>query len=397
MNLRWRLGLLLAASLMLALACQKKSDTPTGPVEGEVPAGFTRIAGAVKDASGAAVPNVALHVSYVLPEPARASEAADPLEPSTAILYNDQQVLTTACVDGTPLQDGVMVKLFWDNDGNGPDNDDPQPTLCNHPPECDDGPAGTANYNELPINGVEVELGAGLFYGMRSFTTLGDLASPSRYFGRIFCADGQVLWESDIIEIHGGYGEYAMTFHCTVCEGGPVVPAWQLSPSYPNPAEDLLVIRYSLLASVPVLLALHSPIRSFADTLFYQENVGTGSHERRVSLAHLARPPHNGLYTLRLTAGNYQADQALLRNVMDTAMLRGMDGIAVSGSDGAYTFDTAAGVSLRRYSGNGTDAGSVNLNRVRVRAIKPGYSVADTTFDVSSAQSVAFELRVTAQ
>ena len=396
MNLKWRHAAVLLASVLFALSCQKKESNPTAPSEGEVPAGLARIAGAVRDAGGVALPNVALHVIYVMPTPAK--QAADPLIPSTAIFYNDQQVLTTECGGGTPLQDGVLIKLFWDQNGDGPDPSDPQPPLCADPPDCANGPSLTANFTELPINGVDVQLGAGYFYATRAFTTIGELLSPSRYYGRIYCSDGNVLWTSDVIDVLGGYGEYLMTFPaCTPCEGGPVVPAWQLSPSYPNPAEDSVIIRYSLLETRPVLLSLHGQSRASVDTLFYQANVSTGSHEQRVSLANLPHPPHNGLYTLRLSAISYQAEQPLLRNVTEAATLRGMDGIAVSAGDGSYTFDTAAGVTFHRYAADGTDGGSVLLNRVRVLAIKPGYAITDTTIGVGSAQNIALDLRLLAE
>ena len=306
-------------------------------------------------------------------------------------------VLTTECGGSVPLQDGVMVKLFWDQDGDGPDETDPQPTLCDEPPDCESGPSLTANFNELPINGVEVELGAGYFYATRSFTTMGDLLSPSRYYGRIFCADGRVLWESNVLDIAGGYGEYPMQFHCTPCEGAPVVPAWQFSPGYPNPAADSVTLRYSLLEAAPVLLTLHWPQRERADTLFYQASMGTGSHTLRVSLAQWPHDIYNGLYTVRLLAGVYQAEQPLLRNVTDETTLRGMAGIVVTGSDGSYTFDTAAGVALHRYSATGGDGGNALLNRVRVVAIKPGYAIARATVDVSSVQSVPLDLQLVAE
>lgn len=74
--------------------------------------------------------------------------------------YNTETVpgvppLRTQCTTGTPLPDGTVISIYWDNNNNGPDVTDVQPEIGIE--------YGQANYVTLPMNGVGLGLGAGYF------------------------------------------------------------------------------------------------------------------------------------------------------------------------------------------------------------------------------------------
>ncbi len=124
--------------------------------------------------------------------------------------------LTDSCISGTPLLDGTTVYIFWDNDSNGPDDDDPLPTLCdnNWPP----GNPPCVNRNTFELNGEFFGLGAGWFAmdGI-SFSSLGPF-TPSRFYLRV-CAVN-IYWESNIVTLPPGPSEVGpglwipLTFTC---------------------------------------------------------------------------------------------------------------------------------------------------------------------------------------
>jgi hypothetical protein len=59
------------------------------------------------------------------------------------------------CWSGTVFNDGPAICLFWDNDANGPDADDPQPVVGTD--------SGQVSMNCFAMNGVALGLGAGFF------------------------------------------------------------------------------------------------------------------------------------------------------------------------------------------------------------------------------------------
>ena len=82
----------------------------------------------------------------------------------------------------------------------------------------------------------------------------------------------------------------------------------------------------------------------------------------------------------------------LLKNVTDTNVLRATDGMVYSGSDGTFALDIAAGVILDLRGAHGENNGTATLARLKIMAIKPGYAVADTTFDATGSVEHAVEL-----
>lgn len=135
------------------------------------------------------------------------------------------QILTDLCTDGlidpagTPLPDGTLLKLYWDNDNNGPDDDDPQPTLCDDPPVCETGPSFTCNYNELPMNGEELLGQAGQFFDEQGWRIVGGLLSPSRFYFRICLPNSRIV--SNVFSVVAGPQDIDPTWTCsdTVCPG----------------------------------------------------------------------------------------------------------------------------------------------------------------------------------
>ncbi len=116
--------------------------------------------------------------------------------------------LTTTCNGATPLPDGRIVRIYWDVDSDGPDGTDPLAPLCDHPPICEDGPPLTVGLNEFIMNGTAVEIGAGYFYMETAFSSIAGLPSPSRFYLRVYEADGvNILWTSVVKTLSDGYQE----------------------------------------------------------------------------------------------------------------------------------------------------------------------------------------------
>ncbi|MBU0692184.1 hypothetical protein KKC97_12945 [bacterium] len=108
----------------------------------------------------------------------------------------DGPPLTTECDGSTPLPDGRIVRIFADADYDGPDPEDPQPTLCADPP--DNCAQGTVNIDQFTTNGVSVSLGAGYFASSPTLVSYGGLPPYFFYYLRIYEADGTtVLWTTD--------------------------------------------------------------------------------------------------------------------------------------------------------------------------------------------------------
>jgi hypothetical protein len=103
-------------------------------------------------------------------------------------MYNTDNPLMNNCDgSGGPVPDGVIVYIYWDNDGNGPDADDPLATEIPQP--C------VVNYNSFPING-EAALGIpGGFVTDIDFCSAGCMPAPSTFFLRLTTPTG-TTWES---------------------------------------------------------------------------------------------------------------------------------------------------------------------------------------------------------
>ena len=110
--------------------------------------------------------------------------------------------LTDLCAGGTPLpEQTTIIEIYWDNDSNGPDADDPQPVICNNPPECLDGPTGTVNLNSFPMTNA----GPGYYFPDNTFNTTGIVPQPSRYYLR--CCIGPRHWVSSVFILNAGFSD----------------------------------------------------------------------------------------------------------------------------------------------------------------------------------------------
>jgi len=132
--------------------------------------------------------------------------------------------LSTECDGSTFIPDGRIVRLFQDADFNGPDPADPQPALCNNPPECLDGPPGTVNFNQFLTNGVAQGYGAGYFNTSPPWASVN--ATPPGlpvFYLRIYEPDGiTVLWTSTTFILTSGYHEVIFGIDDMTCgQGGP--------------------------------------------------------------------------------------------------------------------------------------------------------------------------------
>ncbi|HEY3293933.1 MAG TPA: hypothetical protein VGL38_00690 [bacterium] len=378
---------LLAISLGTA-SCTKKSNPTAPPDSNTIPQGMARIAGTVKDAAGNPLNDVALHLVYQFSEPSNSPAA--PMVSSSVTFYDADQVLYTECGGTTPLSDSVMVKIFWDRNSSGPDSTDPQPPLCADPPDCPNGePPFTVNLTEFPVNGVAEGIGAGLFVMTRDFSTNGDVLSPNRYYCRIYCSDGSVLYTSQVVDVPPGSSQTALHFTCTPCSGAPGVPAWQLGQAYPNPATDSVTVPYGLHETASTLLTLTWPGSSRTDSIVHA-TFGTGN---RTAIFRLGSRP-NGLYTLRLQVSSFDRSVTLLKNVSNPDVLSTTDAAVRTPSDGSFALTTPAGTTIANYGASGNSLGTLSLTRVKVIAIRSGYFTLDTTLSIASQQNYPLDLRL---
>ena len=136
--------------------------------------------------------------------------------------FGGGQPLTTTCPGPTPIEDGRVVKIFWDSNSNGPDPSDPQPTLCNDPPTCNDAPPGTVNIDHFEFNGQEEGYGLGYFLPLSLFNSYGLSPQPPRYYLRVYESDGTtILWTSAVETLTAGYQEIYLTFPEWTCGSSP--------------------------------------------------------------------------------------------------------------------------------------------------------------------------------
>jgi hypothetical protein len=377
---------LCALAVLLSSSCKEKDETnPTGG--NGVTAGLVRIHGIVADTAGVPLSDATFRVIYPITQ-GRAE--ADPQVPSAANFYTEQ-VLTTQCGGSIPLSDGTMVKIFWDANSNGPDDVDTQPPLCPGAPDCEPSSPGYVSINEIPINGASPEVGVpGTFYSMITFNTTGDVFDPSRFYGRIYCADGGVMYTSQVMLVPAGPSEQRMTFTCdTTCGGVPEIPQWALGQAYPNPALASASILYSLRDATTAVLTATLAGSNRMDTLV---NLALPAGTRTASLSFAGRS--NGLYRYALAAGGYSNHAAVLYNLTSLSLLQNQPALATSDNGGAYTFDCAASdvLSLRDASNHAT--GVATLDHVRVIVTRSGYQDKDTTLAITSGQNLELNLRL---
>lgn len=134
-----------------------------------------------------------------------------------------EPALATACNGPTGLPDGRMIKIYYDADDDGPDFTDPQPTVCDLPPDCETGPTGTCNFNEMPFNGEAAGAGAGYFYTPSGFSIATLVPNPSGFYFRVFETDNvTTLWTSSVFHVVAGLQEWVLTAADWTC--GPSGP-----------------------------------------------------------------------------------------------------------------------------------------------------------------------------
>jgi hypothetical protein len=377
----------LILSLVVFAACREEdaNQPPGNGNGGSVPDGMTRLYGNVLDSTGQPVAGVALHVVY----PVDGAHVNQVMNGSDVLLFDTMQVLTTECNGSVPLQDGISVKIYWDENNNGiADSTDPQPPLCTDPPNC----AGTVNYNEFPMNGGAMLGVPGWFVVENDFNTIGDVLTPNRFFLRIFCTDGHVLWTSELVQFPPGPSEYGFHgFVCTACSGIPEIPEWRLDQGYPNPTVDSAIVTFGLEQAAQALITLREASSNRLDTLLNEARTA-GSHRITVHLDNRA----NGLFEYHFSAGSFGQTDALLKNESDHNVLRVTPEIALTEGNGSYRFNTAAGVTMDRRGQGNENLGIVLLDQVRLIAIKSGYQDLDTTLAITSAESLRVDLTLRA-
>jgi hypothetical protein len=375
-------GVAMFVALSFAFVSCEKTKPPTGP-DNNPPVGTAHVTGQVRDAAGQPVADAALHLVYVFTAESRAADLDEP----SVTFFQSEVPLMTECGGTVPIPDGVMVKIFWDRNGNGPDDSDQPPPLCDHPLECDDGPVGTVNIIEFAFNGLTSGMGPGMFYSDPGLVTVGDVLDPNRFFARIYCLDGNVLYTSNVVVAPSGVSDAVLHFECTSCNGAPAVPEWFLTQSYPNPAVDSITVPFGLQVTGEATVLLSAVVERGTDTLF-SGRMWSGGHEIDADLTD--RP--NGLYHVRLLSGGYSASHTLLRNVTDYDRLRANDSAVWTAQDGTFSLDAAAGAIIERRGGQGESQGTAALSRLKVVAVKTGYAAADTTFEISDGANCTLSL-----
>ena len=107
-----------------------------------------------------------------------------------------------------PVPDGTVVSIFWDQNSDGPDPNDPQPPLCNNPPDCWDGPAGTVNFIDFQMDGP------GGYFTSPVFRMIG-ASTPPRFFLRV--CYGSSLWQSSVVTIVPGLHQIVPSLYSFAC------------------------------------------------------------------------------------------------------------------------------------------------------------------------------------
>lgn len=148
-----------------------------------------------------------------------------PFQASLAFIpYSGDLPLYTTCDGTTPIPDGRLVKIFQDVDDDGPDDTDPQPIVCDAPPECEYGPPGTHNYNQFTLNGMEIMEAEGYFWVELDFRSVNTMPPGlPKYYLRVYEPDGvTVLWTSTVKTMTQGPQERIWTRAEWTCgAGGP--------------------------------------------------------------------------------------------------------------------------------------------------------------------------------
>jgi hypothetical protein len=112
-----------------------------------------------------------------------------------AALFSVTEPINQDCSGGAPAPDGTLIKIYWDNNLNGPDEADVQPI---------EGQEFTqVNYNQFALNGVEGNFGPGMFGTSVDFTSVDGMPNNPVYYLEV-CI-GNVYWQSDTFRLASGY------------------------------------------------------------------------------------------------------------------------------------------------------------------------------------------------
>lgn len=121
-------------------------------------------------------------------------------------LYNDDHPLTGTCGGQDYIPDGTTASIYWDNDSNGPDADDPLAVVGDQ--------VGQVNYNQLPLNGGSEFGQEGTFVSADDFCSNGGVPSPSRFYMRV---NGSAsVWTSEVATFGAGADVY--DYNVWTCE-----------------------------------------------------------------------------------------------------------------------------------------------------------------------------------
>ncbi|MBI5060640.1 hypothetical protein HZB60_12775 [candidate division KSB1 bacterium] len=144
-------------------------------------------------------------------------------QPFAAIIYNLETTLTTTCGGDVCIPDGTPIQIFWDNDNNGPDADDPPPPICGvTPPDS----ANDCDRSTLVMNGDELLGLCGMFYSEDTFNSCIQLPNPPVYFLRV-CFGG-IHWQCASFTLASGIQEVNTTGWVCIdqpCAGCPAPQA----------------------------------------------------------------------------------------------------------------------------------------------------------------------------
>ncbi len=234
-----------------------------------------------------------------------------------AMFAESDHVLTTNC-DGTgdPLADGTPVKIFWDANNNGPDETDAQVELCKDAPKCEEGPAGTYNFNEFTLNGSSVMGIPGTFALTRGFTSAGVTPVVSRFFLRVM--GSKVTWTSNVFTVQPGPQELEIS-GWTCSNGGtgeaPMAPSvsavtiteYALKDAFPNPFNPTTKITYDLVDAQNVKLSVFNLLGQEVKSLV-NGRMDAGRH----TVTFDANGLPSGLYMYRIEAGSFTALNKML-------------------------------------------------------------------------------------
>ncbi|MCC6477358.1 hypothetical protein IT157_09925 [bacterium] len=119
--------------------------------------------------------------------------------PPVALFYTfDGSICDQGLNKGTPIPDGSVVKVYWDLNGNGPDEKDFQPAIGSE--------AENVNWNTYVINSDSLIKVKGMIATDPGFCVVGLLPDVPRYYFRI-CLDGKSL-TSDVFTLVSGLQEF---------------------------------------------------------------------------------------------------------------------------------------------------------------------------------------------